>query len=223
MIGDQQASAFGCGCVKNGLTKATLGTGLFIDAFMGSQVIPKIRDQSYPLIGWKSGPETSHLYETRSDFAHTHIQDCILNGNVKNVKSLDNIALFGDNQGSNSKISQESAIKLFNKAILEFYKVWTEFNDNVGQIIDISSIKIDGGYSHSDYLLQGISSVSNKKVVRMLDSESTSRGAYFLARLGAGLSPPNTDFSPFIHHSKEFYPNPQQTKYFHELLKNIPS
>ncbi|KAF1742982.1 hypothetical protein MXB_4734 [Myxobolus squamalis] len=190
---------------------------------MGSRVIPKILDQSYPLIGWKSGSETSYIYETRSDFAHTHIQGCILNGDVKDVKSLDNIALFGVDQGSNGKISQESAIKIFDKAILAFAKVWTEFNENVGQNIDISSIKIDGGYSHSDYLLQGISSVSNKKVVRMLDSESTSRGAYFLARLGAGLSPLDTDFSHFIHHSKEFYPNPQQRKYFYELLRHQPS
>ena len=53
---------------------------------------------------------------------------------------------------------------------------------------ELASLKVDGGASRNDLLVQFQSDVANVEVVRPVEIESTGRGAAMLAGIGAGLS-----------------------------------
>ncbi|KII62975.1 Glycerol kinase [Thelohanellus kitauei] len=186
-IGDQQASAFGCGCTVNNHTKATLGTGLFIDTFMDRDIIGEIDGDGYPVIAWyPHGATPSYLYESRCDDANLHLKKAIKDANLSNINDLEIMAdkFIGFDSANNTKTT---GIALLNGTIF----------------------KLDGGYSSSDYLAKGISSITNIKVVRMNDIESTSKGACFLARIGAGIPSSSYELQQLFDDGRVFNPDPK--------------
>lgn len=58
MLGDQQASMLGQGCVSRGDSKMTFGTGGMFDMFLGTQALgdTRSRDGCFPIVCWAAEP-----------------------------------------------------------------------------------------------------------------------------------------------------------------------
>lgn len=78
---------------------------------------------------------------------------------------------------------------------------------------------MDGGYSKSDYLVRGIASMCDIKVKRMMDIESTSNGAYYLARLGAGFNKDHMEFDDQFNKIEMIEPDPSIKEKLLEIYK----
>jgi len=71
---------------------------------------------------------------------------------------------------------------------------------------NIKEMKVDGGASSNDFLMQFQSDISEINVIRNKDKESTSLGAFYLAGLGVKLFSSFEDIKLLVHKEKEYTP-----------------
>ncbi|MEY4549714.1 MAG: hypothetical protein RL685_5909 [Pseudomonadota bacterium] len=70
--------------------------------------------------------------------------------------------------------------------------------------IEIGRIRVDGGAAQNNLLMQFQSDVSDVKIERPLDVESTARGAAMLAGVGAGVFSNMKDAARFVEHPQQY-------------------
>ena len=232
VAGDQQAALFGQACFTEGEVKTTYGTGCFLlmnignkpifsskglittiaasmkdnkpdyalegSVFVGGAVIQWIRDQMRFIVD-----------ATDSEYFATKIED---NGGVYLVPAFTGLGapywdmyargtMFGITRGTTInhiiRASLESIAYQVTDLILSM-KDDTKFN--------IKEMKVDGGASSNDFLMQFQSDISNINVIRNKDKESTSLGAFYLAGLGVKLFSSFEDIKLLVHKEKEYTP-----------------
>ncbi len=71
--------------------------------------------------------------------------------------------------------------------------------------ISISEMRVDGGVSNNDYIMQLQADISNLKVLRQPFKEVTAKGAAFISALGRGKMS-LSDIGKFVSFEKEFIP-----------------
>lgn len=215
MIGDQQASLIGQGCIRPGRAKITFGTGGMLDVCTDSGT-PEVANRSphgtFPLpvwsingqIGWgvegimlSAGTNVEWL---RDDLglidsaaeSHDVASQCVDAGGVVYVPALLGLGTPKWDYGARGTLlglTRGTERRHVVRAVLE--GVAQRGADLVDAAIadtiaDIESIRIDGGMSRNPTFVQALATATGRDIEVAPVVESTTIGAAFLAGLGIG-------------------------------------
>lgn len=212
IAGDQQAALFGQMCVNDGMVKSTYGTGCFILANTGSKPFES-KNQMLTTIAWKIGNTTTYALEGSVFVAGAVVQWLrdglgIINssaeietlasqvydsGDVFFVPSFTGLGaphwdqyargtIVGMTRGTTKAHIARAALEAIGFQTAE---VITAMERDSG--IAISEIRVDGGASANNLLMQFQSNILNKPVIRPQIVETTALGAAYLAGLATGF------------------------------------
>ena len=212
IAGDQQAALFGQLCTEEGDIKNTYGTGCFCMMNTGKTFV-KSNNKMLSTIAWRIDGELTYALEGSVFVAGALIQwlrDKL--GIIKNASEVENLANTVDNNGGVTFIPALSGLAapywdpyaqgtIFGitrgtenghiaRAALESIALRTrdiiiEMEKDAG--IKFSSLKVDGGASNNNLLMQIQSDLLNTNVVRPKTTETTALGVAFLAGLATGF------------------------------------
>jgi glycerol kinase len=212
IAGDQQAALFGQMCTQPGMVKNTYGTGCFMLMNTGDQPILS-KNNLLTTIAWKIGDNTQYALEgsvfiagavvqwlrdglgvirssTEVETLATSVEN---NGGIYFVPSFAGLGAPYWNQhakGTMLGITRGTTAGHIARASIESIAFQTmdvlnAMNADAG--IDITEIRVDGGATVNDLLMQFQSDMLNCKVVRPMITETTAAGAAFLAGLAIGF------------------------------------
>ena len=212
IAGDQQAALFGQACFKKGDTKSTYGTGCFLLMHTGEK--PQFsKNGLLTTIAWGINNKIYYALEGSVFNAGSAIQwlrdgleiiksaketEAIAN-KIKEDYSVFVVPAFSglgapywdmDARGAIFGLTQDTGKNQIIKATLEAIAyqckdlILAMQEDSKSQL---SSLKVDGGASANNYLMQFQADILNTKIERAKVLESTAQGAAFLAGIGIGL------------------------------------
>ena len=212
IAGDQQAALFGQMCTEPGDVKNTYGTGCFLLMNTGDQAILS-KNNLLTTIAWKIGDKVNYALEgsifvggsvvqwlrdglkvisssADSEALATSVPD---NGGVYFVPALTGLgAPYWDPfaKGTITGITRGTTAGHIARAALEGIAFQTM--DIVGAMqadakVALGDLKVDGGASRNDFLMQFQADVLETNVVRPTCVETTAKGAAYLAGLASGF------------------------------------
>ena len=208
IAGDQQASLFGQMCIEPGMVKNTYGTGCFMMMNIGNKPIES-KSKLLTTVAWRIGSDTQYALEGSIFIAGAVVQwlrDGLgiikssgdaekLAAKVKNSEGVYFVPAFaglgaphwnqhargtlvGITRGSTSAHIARAALDSIAYQTLE---VLLAMQNDSG--IDIRELRVDGGATVNNQLMQFQSDLLQAKVVRPKISETTALGAAYLAGL----------------------------------------
>ncbi len=211
IAGDQQASLFGQMCTEPGSVKNTYGTGCFLLMNSGSRPIES-RNNLLTTIAWKIGGRVDYALEGSIFVAGSAIQwlrdglgiigsaaeaerlaaEVPDTGGVYFVPALTGLGAPYWNQyarGTITGISRGTTAAHIARAALE--GIAFETMDIVNAMekdasVRLREIKVDGGASRNNLLMQFQADILSTSVIRPVETETTAIGAAFLAGLAVG-------------------------------------
>ncbi|MEM7648201.1 MAG: glycerol kinase GlpK [Cyanobacteria bacterium P01_A01_bin.70] len=216
VLGDQQAALFGHGCDSPGALKCTYGTGAFLVAHTGEQIV-RTNHELLSTIAWSTAnsdqPQFGYAVEGAMFTAGACIQwlrDGIrvishaadtealakrigTNGGVYFVPALSGLGAphwdmnaRGSFMGITAAVKREHMVRAVLEAIA--YEV-KEVVDavNAGSTIPIQRLKVDGGACQNDFLMQFQADVLGIAIERPQILDTTAQGAAFAAGLASGF------------------------------------
>jgi glycerol kinase len=212
VAGDQQAALFGQACFSPGMVKNTYGTGCFILMNTGKDQIIS-RNRLLTTIAWDVGEGVEYALEGSVFNAGSAIQwlrdslriiDSAPQADIEAalVKDTDGVyvvpaytglgAPYWDQYargliiGITRGTKREHIIRATLEAIAyQSMDVFMAMKDDSG--IEIKEIRVDGGASVSQFLMQFQADLINASINRPTVLETTALGAAFLAGLGVGV------------------------------------
>lgn len=213
IAGDQQAALFGQMCVEPGAVKNTYGTGCFLLMNSGNRPIESV-NKLLTTIAWKIGDEkVTYALEGSIFVAGSVVQwlrdglKCIHDssevealaasvpdtGGVYFVPALTGLgAPYWDQyaRGAISGISRGTTSAHIARAALEgiafqTYDIVRAMERDSG--LPIANLKVDGGASRNNLLMQFQSDILDTEVLRPKITETTALGAAYLAGLATGF------------------------------------
>jgi glycerol kinase len=212
MAGDQQAALFGQRCLRPGLTKNTYGTGCFMLQSTGPRPVPSSH-RLLTTVAWSIGGKTDYALEG-SVFVGGAVVQWLRDGlgiirSSSDVEALANSvpdnggvyfvpafvglgaphwdsyargAIFGLTRGSSAGHIARAALESIAYQVADLMDaVETDTHS------PLEELRVDGGASSNDPLMQFQADVLGVPVVRPAMTETTALGAALLAGLGAGL------------------------------------
>lgn len=212
LVGDQQASLFGHRCFSKGDVKVSLGSGAFVCMNVGNK--PKFSTRGlFPLVGWTVKGVPNYILEGQVATVGTYIdwvvekmnlfsspkeldslaQGCTDNCGVYCIPTLTGIRYPYFKPGLNSSfsgLSLQCEKKHLARAIIEgiAHRVIDIIEGMERDTkITINVIKVDGGVSNSDILLQCMADFSGKTILRSSEQDLTSVGAAYFSGLAIGI------------------------------------
>ena len=212
IAGDQQAALFGQMCTNPGDVKNTYGTGCFLLMNTGEQAITS-KNNLLTTIAWKIGDKVNYALEG-SIFVGGSVVQWLRDGLKVIASSADSEALatsVPDNagvyfvpaltglgaphwdpfaKGTITGITRGTTAGHIVRAALEGIAFQTM--DIVGAMqadaqVSLGDLKVDGGASRNDFLMQFQADVLETNVVRPTCVETTAKGAAYLAGLAVGF------------------------------------
>lgn len=242
IAGDQQSALFGQMCVEPGSVKNTYGTGCFLLMNTGTKPIES-KNRLLTTIAWKIGDEVTYALEGSIFVGGSVVQwlrdglKCIekssdveklaasvpdTNG-VYFVPALTGLgAPYWDQyaRGAISGISRGTTVAHIARAALEGIAYQTY--DIVGAMqrdsgLPIANLKVDGGASRNDLLMQFQSDILDTEVLRPKVTETTALGAAYLAGLAVGYWKDIDEIRSQWQVEKAFEPQLDQEKVDKEL------
>ena len=212
VIGDQQSSLLGQGCINKGMVKNTYGTGCFVLMNVGDS--PKYSDRGLlTTCCWGDEHSTTYALEG-SVFIGGAVVQWLRDGlkiikdstdSEKKAKEIeDNEGVYFvpafvglgtpywnmDVRGTITGLTRGSRDVHIIRAALEaiayqsFDVIDTMKKDSS---INVKEIRVDGGAARNNFLMQFQSDILNKSILRPEVAESTSRGAFFASAIASGL------------------------------------
>jgi glycerol kinase len=211
IAGDQQAATFGQGCTRPGMAKNTYGTGCFMLQHTGTAPLPS-RHRLLTTIGWSSATDIQYLLEG-SVFMGGAIVQWLRDGLgivrdagevealAASVASSDGVILVPaftglgapywdpDARASLLGMTRATGRAHIARAALEAIAlqcadVLAAMRQDAGA--GLSELRVDGGASANNLLMQYQADVLGVPVLRPRMTESTALGAARLAALGCG-------------------------------------
>jgi len=212
VIGDQQAALFGQGCFKRGNAKNTYGTGCFALLHTGNTPVIS-KNNLLTTIAWDRGNGIEYALEGSVFIAGAVIQ--WLRDNLKIITSAlesGRIAqtvqdtggvylvpaftgmgapywdpevrgtIFGLTRGSSRAHIVRAALESIAYQVKDLF---TSMEKDVGNPIEV--LRVDGGASKNDFLMQFQADLLDISIERPLVFETTALGAAYLAGLTSGL------------------------------------
>jgi glycerol kinase len=216
VAGDQQASLIGQGCVRPGQAKLTLGTGGMLDQFLGDERPGFERQGSHgtvPIVSWRLAGRLAWGVEATMLSAGSCIEwlcddlglasspeecdelaaSCADSGGVRFVPALFGLGTPEWDYGARGLllgISRGIGRAQVARAVMEGIAqrgadlVEAAVGDT-GRAIDV--LRVDGGMSRSDLLMQLLADASGHRVEVSGVTEATTLGAGFLAGVAIGM------------------------------------
>ena len=244
IAGDQQAALFGQLCINKGDVKNTYGTGCFCIMNTGEKPVFS-KNKMLTTIAWKINGKTSYAIEGSVFIAGALVQ--WLRDKLKIIKSASEIedlaktvedsggvtfipalsglgapywsqkaqgAIFGITRDTESghiaRAGLESIALRTMDIIIEMQK---DANSN------FSNLKVDGGASNNNLLMQIQSNLLEKNVIRPKITETTALGAAFLAGLSVNYWQSIDSLKSMWKMDCEFKPDKNSKKNIIELWK----
>ena len=211
IAGDQQAALFGQACFSPGMCKNTYGTGSFLLLNTG-QDAPASRSGMLTTVGWRLGGEVSYALEGAMFITGAALQwlrDGL--GLIQSAAEAGPIAAAHpdaggvhlvpafvglgapywdpDARGVISGITRGTSREDLVRAAVESMALQTAdvLTAMAGDALPPSELRVDGGASVMDVLLQLQADLCGIPVVRAASAETTAVGAAFLAGLATGV------------------------------------
>lgn len=243
IAGDQQAALFGQMCVDPGMVKNTYGTGCFMVMNTGTRPIES-RNRLLTTIAWQREGKTEYALEGSIFIAGAVVQwlrDGLgiikhsadiekLAGQVKSGEGVYFVPAFAglgapywnqDARGTITGITRGSTAAHIARAALDSiafqtHDVLLAMQNDSG--INIRELRVDGGATVNDSLMQFQSDLLQADVVRPKITETTALGAAYLAGLATGYWSGLDEIRQQWQIDKRFSPGikPEDT---HSLLK----
>lgn len=211
IAGDQQAALFGQQCITPGMVKNTYGTGCFMLMNTGDKAITS-NNNLLTTIAWKINDKTEYALEgsvfiagavvqwlrdelciiRRSSDIETLAEQVADSGGVYVVPAFAGLgaphwnphvkgALFGLTRGSSKAHIARAAL---DSIAYQTYDVLRAMEADAG--IQIKELRVDGGATVNNKLMQFQSDILNTNVIRPVITETTALGAAYLAGLAVG-------------------------------------
>ncbi|WP_426112645.1 glycerol kinase GlpK [Massilia sp. PWRC2] len=216
IAGDQQAATFGQACLRPGMAKNTYGTGCFILMNVGSAPIVS-RNRLLSTVGWSTAADTatstSYLLEGSAFVAGAAVQwmrdglgiishaaqvETLANsvpdtGGVMFVPAFAGLGapywdphargtLVGITRGTNRAHIARAALEGVAYQNVDVLRAMQDDAD-----IALAELRVDGGGSRNDLMMQFQADILNVAVVRPVVTETTALGAAYLAGLAVGF------------------------------------
>jgi glycerol kinase len=232
IAGDQQAALFGQMCTQPGMVKNTYGTGCFMLMNTGTKPITST-NKLLTTIAWQINNETQYALEGSVFIAGAVVQwlrDGL--GIIKNSADVENLALqVNDNAGvyfvpafvglgtpywnSNARgtitgLTRGTTAAHIARAAIESMAyqtvdVLTAMQKDSG--INISQLRVDGGATKNNLLMQFQSDLLSCSVTRPTITETTALGAAYLAGLAVGFWKNQAEINNLWQIDKQFEAN----------------
>jgi len=211
MAGDQQAAAIGQGCLREGETKATYGTGAFVLTNSGARM-RRSRHRLLSTIAWQLGGERSYALEgsvfvagslvkwlrdelgliASSGEAEALARSVADSGGVAVVPALAGLGAphwAPDAKGAIAGLSFASGRAQIVRAALEAMAHQTHdlMRAFAADGTPWECLRIDGGMSANDWIAQDLADLLDIPVERPAFVETTALGAAMLTGLGCGM------------------------------------
>ncbi|MEI8109533.1 MAG: glycerol kinase GlpK [Chitinophagia bacterium] len=211
IAGDQQAALFGQMCTRPGMVKNTYGTGCFMLMNTGTQAVPSTNNL-LTTIAWQVNGETHYALEGSVFIAGAVVQ--WLRDGLKIIRSSSEVealakqvadtegvylvpafaglgaphwnqhargTLFGITRGTSNSHIARAALESIAYQTMDVLKA---MEADAG--IAIKELRVDGGATANNLLMQFQSDMLNTPVVRPAITETTALGAAYLAGLAVG-------------------------------------
>lgn len=237
IAGDQQAALFGQQCTKKGMVKNTYGTGCFMLMNIGKK--PVISEHGLlTTIAWKIGDKTTYALEG-SIFVGGAVVQWLRDklGVILSSKQVEELAgkvedtegvvfvptfaglgapywnayargtLFGLTRNTSDAHIARAALNAIAYQTMDVLEAMQADSD-----LEIKELRVDGGATINDILMQFQSDVLHVNVVRPDITETTALGAAFLAGLAVGYWEDTKEISKFWKKDKTYEPNPDRSK-----------
>jgi glycerol kinase len=212
IAGDQQAALFGHVCNKPGMVKNTYGTGCFMLMNIGEKPIQS-KNNLITTIAWKIGNKVEYAFEGSIFIAGAvvqwlrdelkiistaaEIEELASNvpdsGGVYMVPAFAGLGapywnqyargtIFGITRGTNRNHFCRAALESIAFQVMEVLKAMESDSG-----IEIKELRVDGGATQNNLLLQFQADILKASVVRPEVTEVTAIGAAYLAGLAVGF------------------------------------
>ena len=212
IAGDQHAALFGQACFQPGMAKNTYGTGCFLLMHTGDEPVPS-RNNLLTTIAWRIGKKTEYALEGSVFIGGAVVQ--WLRDELQVVRSaqeLDELAAsvpdagglylvpafaglgaphwdphargaaFGITRGTNRAQLCRAALEAI---AFQSADLIAAMEKDSG--LDLQELRVDGGVSRSEPMLQFQADLLGTRVVRPRNIETTALGAAYLAGLAVGF------------------------------------
>lgn len=243
IAGDQQAALFGQMCVDQGMAKNTYGTGCFLLMNIGDKPVFS-KNNLLTTVAWKINGKTTYALEgsvfiggaiiqwlrdglqiisnaSESEALSASVED---NGGVYFVPALTGLgapywdqyargAIFGITRGTTKAHITKAAIQ---GIAFQVYDLIKSMESDIQE--SIKELRVDGGASANNVLMQFQSDLIENKVIRPRVLETTSLGAAYLAGLAVGFWKDIDEIKVQWKEDKNFTPNMDDDRREH-LLK----
>jgi glycerol kinase len=231
IAGDQQAALFGQLCTESGLAKNTYGTGCFMLMNTGAKLVAS-RNQLLTTVAWRIGDRTEYALEGSVFIAGAVVQwlrDSL--GIIKSSADVETLAAsVGDAggvyfvpafvglgapywdpyaRGTIVGLTRGSTAAHIARAALEsiaFQTAEVMHAMEADSGIRLKELRVDGGASHNNLLMQFQADVLGIPVIRPVVSETTAWGAAALAGLATGVWRNQDDLRSCWKAEKTFLP-----------------
>ena len=238
IAGDQQAALFGQCCFEDGEAKNTYGTGCFLLTHTGNRRISSKNGLITTIAATEKGRETEYALEGSVFVGGAVIQ--WLRDELRVIdrsQDSENLACqVSDSagvylvpafaglgaphwdmhaRGTITGLTRGTNICHIIRAALE--SIAYQSNDVISAMeadtgVYLSSLKVDGGASANNFLMQFQSDISDVSVVRPKTTEATAQGAAFLAGLAVGFFKDRNELKSIVKRDAVFIPNIDKEK-----------
>ncbi len=231
IAGDQQAALFGQGCHRPGMVKNTYGTGCFMLMNTGTKPVTS-KNKLLTTIAWRIGDRTEYALEGSIFIAGAVVQwlrDGL--GIIKKASEIEQLALSVPDTGGVQMvpafaglgaphwdqhargiitgITRGTTAAHIARAALEsitFQTVDVLSAMQADSGIKLKELRVDGGATANDLLMQTQADLSGVPVVRPQVTETTALGAAYLAGLAVGFWQNRSDITSQWKASAHFRP-----------------
>lgn len=244
IAGDQQAATFGQACLSPGMAKNTYGTGCFLLMNTGDQPVVS-RNRLLTTVGWQIGGQTQYCLEGGVFMGGATIQwlrdglkiiesapeveplarQCDDTGGVVLVPAFAGLGaphwdafargtLVGMTRGTGRPQIARAALE---SIALQSVDVLDAMQKDAG--ISLAELRVDGGASRSDLLMQMQADLLGTTVVRPRITETTALGAAYLAGLATGYWSDAGQIAKQWQVQQRFEPNLSSDERAHQLAR----
>ncbi|MEJ7821548.1 MAG: glycerol kinase GlpK [Chitinophagaceae bacterium] len=232
IAGDQQSALFGQMCTKPGMVKNTYGTGCFMLMNTGARAVPS-KNNLLTTVAWKINGQVQYALEgsvfiggavvqwlrdgLRLIQTSAEVEELALqvedNGGVYMVPAFTGLGapywnqhargiIVGITRGSKDSHIARAALESIAFQTMDVLKA---MEADAG--IDIKELRVDGGATINNQLMQFQSDVLNTSVIRPSITETTALGAAYLAGLAVGYWNDIDEIERYWQKEKTFTPS----------------
>ena len=237
IAGDQQSALFGQMCLEKGSVKNTYGTGCFMlmntgekpvksengllttiawgidgkityalegSVFMGGAVIQWLRDE-VGLI--KTASETEAIAESVESSDGVYLVSAFQGLGTPYWDMEARGSILGLTRGSGKAHIVRAALESIAYRSVDVVSVMEKDSG-----IELSGMKVDGGASMNNFLMQFQCDLINREVIRPVSIETTAMGAAFLAGLASGFWKNTDELKSIWKKDRSFIPSMEKDK-----------